>query len=74
MPGFPDTYRGAPVSQPALNFHTVQLRYWEMCQADGVSPLAIVGCATDATTSLDESGFYTLVITNHEQMSTTSMH
>lgn len=64
MPGFPDTYRGAPVSQSAPHFHTVQLRYWELCQADGVSPLAIVGCATDATTSLDENGFYTLVITN----------
>jgi hypothetical protein len=40
------------------------LRYWEICQADGVSPLPINGCATDATTPVDASGFYTLVITN----------
>jgi hypothetical protein len=64
MPGFPDTYHGASVSQPAPHFDTVQLRYWEICQADGASPLPIDGCATDATTPLDGSGFYTLVITN----------
>jgi hypothetical protein len=64
MPGFPDTYHGAPVSKPARHFDTVQLRFWEICQADGVSPLPIEGCATDATTPLDGSGFYTVVITN----------
>jgi hypothetical protein len=64
MPGFPDTYHGAPVSRPAPHFDTIQLRYWEICQADGVSPLPIDRCAIDATTPLDGRGFYTVVITN----------
>jgi len=62
MPAFPDTYRGAPVSQPAPGFDTVQLRYWSMCLGDLVSPLPIEGCAVDATTPLDANGFYTIVI------------
>ncbi len=64
MPGFPDTYNGAPVSKPTHGFDTVQLRYWSMCLGDLVSPLPIEGCAVDATTPLDENGFYTVVISN----------
>jgi hypothetical protein len=64
MPGFPDTYNGAPVSKPAPGFDTIQLRYWSMCLGNLVSPLPIEGCAVDATTPLDENGFYTLVISN----------
>jgi hypothetical protein len=64
MPGFPDTYNGAPVSKPAPGFDTVQLRYWSMCLGDLVSPLPIEGCAVDATTPLDENAFYTIVISN----------
>ncbi len=64
MPGFPDTYRGAPVSKPARGFDAVQLRYWSMCLGDLVSPLPIEGCAVDASTPLDENGFYTIVISN----------
>jgi hypothetical protein len=64
MPGFPDTYNGAPISKPAPGFDTIQLRYWSMCLGDLVSPLPIEGCAVDATTPLDQSGFYTIVISN----------
>lgn len=64
MPAFPDTYHGQPVSQPARGFKTVQLRYWGLCQAELVSPLPVSGCATDASTPLDEQGFYTIVVSN----------
>ncbi len=64
MPGFPDTYRGAPVSQPARGFDTIQLRYWSMCLGALVSPLPITGCAVDASTPIDEAGFYTAVVTD----------
>lgn len=64
MPGFPNTFEGGPISQPARHFRTVQLRYWSLCVADAVSPLPIDGCATDAATPVDRNGFYTIVITN----------
>lgn len=65
MPGFPDTYNnGAPISKPAPGFDTVQLRYWSMCLGDLVSPMPLEGCAVDASTPLDEKGFYTVVISN----------
>ena len=65
MPAFPDTYNnGTPISKPAPSFDTVQLRYWSMCLGDLVSPMPIEGCAVDATTPLDENGFYTVVISN----------
>lgn len=64
MPAFPDTYHGGPVWRPAPGFGTVQMRYWSMCLADQVSPLPIDGCAVDASTPLDESGFYTIVISD----------
>jgi len=64
MPAFPDTYRGAPVSQPASGFSTIQLRYWSMCLGALVSPLPITGCAVDANTPLDAERFYTVVISN----------
>ena len=64
MPGFPDTYRGAPASQPAPGFDAVQMRYWSMCVGALVSPLPITGCAVDASTPLDDGRFYTVVISN----------
>lgn len=64
MPGFPDTYVGAPVSRPAPGFRAVEMRYWSMCLGSMVSPLPIEGCAFDAGTPLDESGFYTVMISN----------
>jgi hypothetical protein len=35
-----------------------------MCHADLVSPLPINGYATDATTPVDQNGFYTIVISD----------
>ncbi len=64
MPAFPDTYEGAPVSKPAHGFHDIQLRYWSMCLGSVVSPIPIEGCAVDATTPLDEHGYYTVVVSN----------
>jgi len=64
MPGFPDTYHGRPVSQPAHGFKNVQLRSWGACLAELVSPLPITGCATDVNTPLDGHGFYTIVVSN----------
>lgn len=64
MPGYPDTYNGQPVSQPAKGFKAVQLRYWGACLGELVSPLPIIGCATDARMPLDRHGFYTIVVTN----------
>jgi hypothetical protein len=64
MPAFPDTYNGGSVSQPAKGFKGVQLRYWGACQGELVSPLPVMGCATDASTPLDGHGFYTIVISN----------
>lgn len=65
MPAFPDTYNnGAPISKPAPGFDAVQLRYWSMCLGDLVSPMPIEGCAVDASTPVDENGFYTIVISN----------
>ncbi|BDG09134.1 hypothetical protein [Anaeromyxobacter paludicola] len=64
MPAFPDTFDGGPVWKPAAGFHDIQLRYWSMCLGSLVSPLPIEGCAVDATTPLDASGFYTVVISN----------
>jgi hypothetical protein len=64
MPGFPDTFRGAPVSQPAPGFASIQLRYWTMCVGEVVSPLPLTQCAIDATTPLDDEGFATIVISS----------
>jgi hypothetical protein len=64
MPGFPDTFRGAPVSQPAPGFEAIQLRYWTMCVGQVVSPMPLTQCAVDATTPLDDEGYATIVITS----------
>jgi hypothetical protein len=64
MPAFPDTYYGAPVWKPTPGFHAVQLRYWSLCLGSVVSPIPNEGCAVDASTPLDERGFYTVVISN----------
>jgi len=64
MPGYPDTYHGSSVWEPAHGFQTVQMRYWGLCQADAVSPLPVNGCATDAATPVDRRGFFTIVISD----------
>jgi hypothetical protein len=64
MPAFPDTFRGARVSQPAPGFDTIQLRYWTMCIGGLVSPMPVTACAVDATTPLDDDGFFTAAISS----------
>ncbi len=64
MPGFPDTFRGAPLSQPAPGFQSIQLRYWTMCVGEVVSPMPLTQCAVDASTPLDDEGFATIVISS----------
>jgi hypothetical protein len=63
-PGFPDTYFGSPIWEPAPGFDDVQLRYWSLCHNDLALPLPVVECVADLRTRLDEDGFYTYVISN----------
>jgi hypothetical protein len=63
-PGFPDTYFGSPISEPAPGFDDVQLRYWSLCHNDLVLPLPVVQCVADLQTQLDEKGYYTYVISS----------
>ncbi|MCL5776135.1 hypothetical protein M1105_03880 [Limibaculum sp. FT325] len=62
IPGFPDTFHGSSVWQPAPGFDSIDLRYWTMCVGELVSPVPIVNCAVDATTPIDEDGFATIVL------------
>ena len=66
-PVFPNTYPlpplGGSVFQPAFD-DQIQLRYWSMCNNVGVLPNPVVVCAADAMTELDQSQFYTYVISN----------
>jgi hypothetical protein len=66
-PGFPNTYPlpplGGSVFQPAFD-DQIQLRYWSMCNNVGVLPNSVVACTADAMTELDQSQFYTYVISN----------
>jgi hypothetical protein len=61
-PGFPNTYFGSPIWEPAPGFDDVELRYWSLCNNDLVLPLTLVKCVADLQTQLDEEGFYTYVI------------
>jgi hypothetical protein len=62
-PVFPNTYLGGSVFQPAFDTQ-IQLRYWSMCNNVGVLPSPVVACEADAMTELDQSQFYTYVISN----------
>lgn len=64
MPAYPDTFRGAAISVPAGASGNVQLRYWSVCQGDLMLPVPSVQCVTDALTPVDESGFYTIVVSD----------
>jgi hypothetical protein len=59
-PVFPDTYMGGSVFEPA----GIQLRYWSMCNNVGVLPYPVVACEADAMTELDQSQYYTYVVSN----------
>ena len=60
---YPNTYLGGSVLEPAFDGQ-VQVRYWSMCNNDGVFPYPAVGCQSDFQTRLDESQFYTYVVSN----------
>jgi hypothetical protein len=60
---FPNTYLGGSVFQPAFD-DQIQMRYWSMCNNVGVLPYPVVACEADAMTELEQSQFYTYVISN----------
>lgn len=65
-PGFPDTFEGSPIWEPARGFRAVDMRYWAMCQQDFAPPLSLVDCVTDLTARL-QGGDYTIVISDDRQ-------
>ena len=65
-PGFPDTFNGSAVWEPARGFRSVDVRYWAMCNMNLVSPPSVVACATDLTTAL-QGGEYTIVMSDDRQ-------
>lgn len=65
-PGFPDTFNGSPIWEPARGFRSVDLRYWAMCNMNLTSPPSVVACATDLTTRLQNQE-YTIVISDDRQ-------
>ena len=65
-PGFPDTFNGSPIWEPAQRFRSVDLRYWAMCNMNLTSPPSVVACATDLSTTL-QAQKYTIVISDDRQ-------
>ena len=65
-PGFPDTFNGSAVWEPARGFRSVDVRYWAMCNMNLTSPPSVVACATDLTTGL-QNGEYTIVMSDDRQ-------
>jgi hypothetical protein len=60
---FPNTYLGGSVFQPAFD-DQVQVRYWSMCNNDGVIPSPVIACQADFQTRLGQDQFYTYVVSN----------
>jgi hypothetical protein len=58
---YPNTYLGGSIFQPAFDGQ-VEARYWSMCNNDGVFPYPVLGCQADYQTRLDQSQFYTYVV------------
>ena len=58
---FPNTYLGGSESDPAFDGQ-VQVRYWSMCNNDGVFPYPVVACAADFQTTLDGDQRYIYVV------------
>ena len=65
-PGFPDTFNGSSVWEPARGFGSVDMRYWALCNMNLTSPPSVVACATDLTTRL-QGKYYTIVISDDRQ-------
>jgi hypothetical protein len=58
---YPNTYFGGSVFDPAFD-GSVQVRYWSMCNNDGVIPYPVIACQADFETKLDQGQSYTYVI------------
>ena len=65
-PGFPDTFNGSAIWDPARGFRGVDMRYWAMCNMNLAWPPSVVACATDLTTRL-QGQEYTVVISDDRQ-------
>jgi hypothetical protein len=65
-PGFPDTFNGSAIWNPARGFRSVDMRYWAMCNMNLTWPPSVVACATDLTTILQAQTF-TIVISDDRQ-------
>jgi len=65
-PGFPDTFNGSPVWEPARGFRSVDMRYWALCNMNLTSPPSVVACATDLSTTL-QAQEYTIIISDDRQ-------
>ncbi len=65
-PGFPDTFNGSAIWDPARSFRSVDMRYWAMCNMNLTWPPSVVACATDLTTRL-QSQEYTIVMSDDRQ-------
>jgi hypothetical protein len=65
-PGFPDTFNGSPIWEPARGFRSVDMRYWAVCNTNLAPPIPVVDCATDLNLRL-QGQYYTLVVTDDRQ-------
>jgi hypothetical protein len=65
-PGFPGTFNGSAIWEPARGFRSVDVRYWAICNMNLISPPSVVACATDLTTGL-QVGEYTIVMSDDRQ-------
>jgi hypothetical protein len=65
-PGFPDTFNGSAIWNPARGFSTVDVRYWAMCNMNLTWPPSVIACATDLTTRL-QGQEYTIVVSDDRQ-------
>lgn len=65
-PGFPDTFNGSSVWEPARGFGSVDVRYWAMCNMNLTWPPSVVDCATDLSTRF-QAQEYTIVMSDDRQ-------
>lgn len=65
-PGFPDTFNGWPIWQPARGFDSVDVRYWAVCNTNLAPPIPVVDCATDLNMRL-QGQYYTIVVSDDRQ-------
>ncbi len=59
-PTFPDTRAGEPITGDE------QVRYWSLCTNEARKPYPVTDCKADSEVVLDDSGWYTFVISTPE--------